>query len=212
MKKSILLFCLLLAFSGTAVFAQMTGPQRKEWKKKARTFVKNPQSLKKLVDDKSLSEGRVEKLTAENSDLIRALNDASANNAALEKRLAQMGSEAVALRAELDLLKNSGPVVAANDYSKGVIFKVQIGAFRKKDLSRYFDNNPNFGGEVGKDPKDPQRISIGIFRDYWEADTFKKYMREMGVHDAWVVAYRDGARVDLKSVLDQVMYDKVKEK
>ena len=30
-------------------------------------------------------------------------------------------------------------------------------------------------------------LTIGIFRDYWEADTFKKYMREMGVKDAIIV-------------------------
>ena len=212
MKKSILLFCLLLVFSGTAVFAQMTGPQRKEWKKKARTFVKNPQSLKKLVDDKALSEGRVEKLTSENGDLIRSLNDATAANAELERQLARMRSETASVRAELDQLKNTAVTGTSADFNKGVVFKVQIGAFRNKDLSKYFENNPNFGGEVGKDPKDPQRITIGIFRDYWEADTFKKYMREMGVHDAWIVPFRDGARVDLKSVLDLVTYNKLKEK
>lgn len=212
MKNSILLFCLLLVFSGSAVFAQMTGPQRKEWKKKARIYVKNPQSLKKLVDDKALSEGRVEKLTSDNNNLIRSLNEASANNAELERQLAQLRAESATMRVELDQLKSSAATVAAADFNKGVVFKVQIGAFRNKDLSKYFENNPNFGGEVGKDPKDPQRILIGIFRDYWEADTFKKYMREMGVHDAWIVPYRDGARVDLKSVLDLVTYDKLKEK
>ncbi|MEJ0031097.1 MAG: hypothetical protein WDO15_12290 [Bacteroidota bacterium] len=71
------------------------------------------------------------------------------------------------------------------DFSKGVVFKVQVGAFKNKDLSKYFDNNPNFGGEAAdKDAAEPQKITIGIFRDYWEAVTFKKYMREMGVKDA----------------------------
>jgi len=74
-------------------------------------------------------------------------------------------------------------------------------------MSKYFDNNPNFGGEVGKEPSDPQRINIGIFRNYWEADTFKKYLREMGVKDAWIVPYRDGIRVEIKDVLDLVVTD-----
>ena len=50
---------------------------------------------------------------------------------------------------------------------------------KDEDLAKYFENNPNFGGEVKEN--EPQKITIGIFRDYWEADTFKKYMREMGV-------------------------------
>jgi hypothetical protein len=92
------------------------------------------------------------------------------------------------------------------DFSKGVVFKVQIGAFKNKDLAKYFENNPNFGGEVKEG--EPQKMTIGIFRDYWEADTFKKYMREMGVKDAWIVPYKDGTRVEIKDVLEGVVADK----
>ena len=34
------------------------------------------------------------------------------------------------------------------------------------------------------------------------SDNFKKYLREMGVSDAWVVAYKDGNRVELKDALE----------
>lgn len=94
------------------------------------------------------------------------------------------------------------------EFNVGIVYRVQIGAFKKKDLSRYFNNNPNFGGEVGKDPNDPQRLTIGIFRSYWEADTFKKYMRDMGVKDAWIASYRDGKRVEIKDVLDAIVTEK----
>jgi len=101
------------------------------------------------------------------------------------------------------------PVINPMDFSKGVVFKVQVGAFKNKDLSKYFDNNPNFGGEAAdKDSAEPQRITIGIFRDYWEADTFKKYMRDMGVKDAWIVPYKDGTRVEIKDVLEGVTAEK----
>ena len=92
------------------------------------------------------------------------------------------------------------------NWDQGLVFKVQIGAFKNKDLAKYFDNNPNFGGEA-KDGE-PQKLTIGIFRDYWEADTFKKYMREMGVKDAWIVPYKDGERVEIKDVLEGVIADK----
>ena len=85
----------------------------------------------------------------------------------------------------------------------GVVFKVQIGAFRNKDLSKYFENNENFGGETEADGV--QKITLGNFRDYWEADTFKKYLREMGVNDAWIVPYKDGTRVAMKDVLEGVV-------
>ena len=86
---------------------------------------------------------------------------------------------------------------------------MQIGAFKNKDLSKYFENNPNFGGEAAGDEKAEQKLTIGIFRDYWEADTFKKYMRDMGVKDAWIVPYKDGVRVEIKDVMDEVNASKV---
>ena len=55
-------------------------------------------------------------------------------------------------------------------------------------------------------------MTIGIFRDYWEADTFKKYLREMGVKDAWIVPFKDNVRVEIKDVLEGVVGDKVPEK
>ena len=88
------------------------------------------------------------------------------------------------------------------DVSKGVVFKVQIGVFRNKDLSKYLDKGENFSGEM--DDKGLRKYSLGIFRDYWEADTFKKYLREMGVKDAWIVSFRDGQRVPIKEVLENV--------
>ena len=32
----------------------------------------------------------------------------------------------------------------------------------------------------------------------------KKYMREMGVSDAWIISYRDGVRVPIKEVLENI--------
>lgn len=87
--------------------------------------------------------------------------------------------------------------------AKGVLFKVQIGAFRNKDLSKYFSSSENFGGEI--DPDGTQRYTLGNFTDYWQADKFKKYLREMGVKDAWIVPYKDGRRVPMKDVLEGVI-------
>src|SRR5690606_27520629 len=134
----------------------------------------------------------------------RTMSNKDARIADLEDQLAQARAQLTSTRAELAQLKST-PVINEMDYSQGVVFKVQIGAFKNKDLQKYFDNNPNLGGEVKQD--EPQRITIGIFRDYWEADEFKKYMREMGVKDAWIVPYRDGQRVEIKDVLEGVVSD-----
>jgi TolA-binding protein len=183
----------------------MTKAEKKEWKKKAKQYAKNPATLKQLTEEKQVSDNSVTDLTNQTKSLNSQISDKNARIAELEDQLNRMRSDLNSTKAELAQLK-SNPVVNPMDFSKGVVFKVQVGAFKNKDLSKYFENNPNFGGEAAdKDKNEPQRITIGIFRDYWEADTFKKYMREMGVKDAWIVPYKDGQRVELKDVLEGVV-------
>lgn len=204
-NRLILFFCLALIFSTSQTYAQLSKQEKKEWKKKAKEFSRNPANLKQLTEDKEAAEGQVSSLTDKVSQLQSNMSNKDARIAELEDQLSEARAQLTSTRAELAQLKES-PVVNEMDFSQGVVFKVQIGAFKNKDLQKYFDNNPNLGGEVKEG--EPQKITIGIFRDYWEADTFKKYMREMGVKDAWIVPYRDGQRVEIKDVLEGVVNDK----
>jgi TolA-binding protein len=211
MKTRVLFICLALIFSGTTVFAQLSKKEKKEWKKKAKQYAKNPATLKQLTEDKQVADNSVTDLSGQLKALQSTISDKNAKIAELEDQISRMRSELNSAKAELAQLK-SAPVISPMDFSKGVVFKVQVGAFKNKDLSKYFDNNPNFGGEAAdKDKAEPQKITIGIFRDYWEADTFKKYMREMGVKDAWIVPYKDGVRVEIKDVLEGVTAEKAAE-
>jgi hypothetical protein len=200
-----LIFCLALIFSASQTFAQLSKKEKKEWKKKAKEYGKSPESLKQLLEDKDAADAQVASLNQKLTALQSSVSDKDAKLTELEDQLAQTRAQLTTTKAELAQLKEA-PVVNPMDFSKGVVFKVQIGAFKNKDLAKYFENNPNFGGEVKEG--EPQKITIGIFRDYWEADTFKKYMREMGVKDAWIVPYRDGQRVEIKDVLEGVVNEK----
>jgi hypothetical protein len=206
-NRLILFFCLALIFSASQVSAQLSKKEKKEWKKKAKEFAKNPANLKTLTEEKQTADGQVTSLNQKVTSLQSQISDKDARLVELEDQLSQARAQLTTTKAELAQLKET-PAAVANpmDFSKGVIFKVQIGAFKNKDLAKYFENNPNFGGEVKEG--EPQKVTIGIFRDYWEADTFKKYMREMGVKDAWIVPYRDGQRVEIKDVLEGVISDK----
>lgn len=206
MKTKLFFVCLFFIFSGTLVFAQLSKQEKKEWKRKAKEYSKNPANLKQLSEDKQTADNTVSQLNAQTKQLQSTISDKDARISDLEMQLNGLRGQLSAARAELEQLKTAPPVNPM-DFSKGVVFRVQIGAFKNKDLSKYFDNNPNFGGEAGKD-SEPQKITIGIFRDYWEANTFKKYLRDMGVKDAWIVPYKDGQRVDIKDVLEGVVGDK----
>jgi len=202
----VLFFSLALMVVSTQSFAQLSKQEKKEWKKKAKEFSKNPADLKQLTEEKQAADNQVSTLNQKLTQLQSSVSDKDAKIAELEDQLSQVRSQLTTANAEIASLKEAGPVANPMDFSKGVVFKVQVGAFKNKDLQKYFDNNPNLGGEVKEG--EPQKITIGIFRDYWEADTFKKYMREMGVKDAWIVPYKDGQRVEIKDVLEGVVNEK----
>lgn len=209
MKRTTLLLCLSLLFAGTQTFAQLSKQEKKEWKKKAKQYAKAPANLKQFTEDKQSADNQVSALNKRVNDLQRSIGEKDARIAELEDQLSKMRGQLNSAQAEIAQLKAAPAKVNPMDFSRGVVFKVQVGAFKNKDLAKYFDNNPNFGGEV-KD-NEPQRVTIGIFRDYWEADQFKKYLREMGVKDAWIVPYRDGQRTEIKDVLENVVSEKPKD-
>jgi hypothetical protein len=203
MKTKVVILCLALIFSGIQVFAQLSKQEKKEWKKKAKTYAKNPANLKEFTEAKETADTDNSALKNQVSTLNKQVSDKNNRIAELEDQISRMRGELTSAKAELAQLKEAP---APMDFSRGVVFKVQIGAFKNKDLSKYFNNNPNFGGEAVE--KGEQKFTIGIFRDYWDADKFKKYMREMGVKDAWIVPYKDGVRVEIKDVLEGVVLDK----
>ena len=205
MKTKVIILCLALIFSGMQVFAQLSKKEKKEWKKKAKEYAKSPANLKDFTEAKQTADTDNSALKSQVSTLNKQVSDKNSRIAELEDQISRMRGELATANSELATLKEA-PAANSMDFSRGVVFKVQIGAFKNKDLSKYFNNNPNFGGEAAE--KGEQKFTIGIFRDYWEADKFKKYMREMGVKDAWIVPYKDGLRVEIKDVLEGVVTEK----
>lgn len=199
MKIRLSLVVLLLSVCFTSeLYAQKTKKTKedketeKEWKKKLNKL--EPMAYKALVDERESLKGEVSSL---NSRVVELETDLNTKNSDTERLKAELkaAEQKLADEQSTNVTKSGGKVSA-----KGVVFKVQIGAFRNKDLSKYFDNNPNFSGDVDADGT--KKYSLGYFGDYWEADNFKKYLREMGVKDAWIVAYKNGQRVEIKDVLE----------
>ena len=194
MKAILSLAVALTVLSITGSYAQKKSKEdkalEKEWKKKLKQL--DALSYKKLVEDQA-------SLRSENSELSTKVTNLETEVMGKNTELEKIKGENSKLQEEVTSnVTKSG--VKPNE--KGVIFKVQIGAFRNKDLSKYFDKNPNFSGDVDADGT--KKYTLCYFNDYWEADKFKKYLREMGVSDAWIVAYKNGNRVDIKEVLEGV--------
>ena len=207
MKKLLVLaLCLAVGFSASA---QLSKEEKKEWKTKYKAYKKDLEGFKELVEENGTLKSQLSTNKRQLANLQSQMGEKDAKIAELQDQVnraqAQIAAAKQAEMAAKDALGNRQPVKVESKSPismDGVVFKVQIGAFEKKDMSKFFDNNPMFSGQS---EDGMQKITIGFFRDYWEADTFKKYLREMGVKDAWIVPFKDGKRVPIKDVLEGVI-------
>lgn len=199
MKKLVTLLALSLFIAvGFNATAQMDKKERKEWKKRVKKL--EPEQYKTLIEENKSLKTQVSSLKSELSGVDDKIADKDDQISQYQKQVASLRDELAAAKA-----KAAQPVVrqppsdeGGINENEGVVFKVQIGAYTNKDLSEYLDNAQNFTQEESGGMK---KFALGAFRDYWEADTFKKYLREMGVKDAWIVSYRNGQRVPIEEVL-----------
>ncbi|HEX9650020.1 MAG TPA: Ezrin/radixin/moesin family protein [Cyclobacteriaceae bacterium] len=207
---SALVLCLALIFSFNATHAQLSKQEKKAWAKKAKEYKKNPESLKNIEEENQSLKSQVSSLNTQLNNLNSQTADKDAKISELQDQLNRSRADLASaqesvrkMRAEMEAKPPAG------NWDQGLVFKVQIGAFKNKDLSAFFEGNPNITGFTAEDGS--QRINFGNFRDYWTADTLKKHLREMGIKDAWVVPFEDGQRVDLKKVLEGIQPEKKSE-
>ena len=197
MKK--LLFILACTASFISFSQDMTKEEIKEWKGKIKSTT--PEQFKALYDEQDELQASISNLNTEVSGLESQIIDLEADNEKLKIELEDMEKAAQAAAVVEAQATTEG---AYDQYSQegaaDVVFKVQVGAFKSFDITKYFDKHKNFSGDVDADGT--MKYTLGVFSEYWEADKFKKYIRDMGVAGAWVVAYKDGKRIDIKDALE----------
>ncbi len=203
MKRILSLTALALCFVFTYdASAQMSKKEAKEWKKRIKQL--QPEQYKQLLDENKSLKGQVTSLRTELGNVDDRIAEKDEQILSYQSQVSDLRNELTRVQSEAQAQPQqvvSNEPASNIDEARGVVFKVQIGAFTQKDLSKYKDNTRNFSEE---EEGGVRRYTIGVFREYWDADTFKKYLREMGVKDAWVVSYRDGQRVPIKDVLEGV--------
>ncbi len=211
MKTTKVFFTLLIGIlSATMAFGQMTKAEKKaykremkEWKKKKKAM--SPDDFKVLFEEHTALKASNAAMVGEVETLEEQITAKDNQISDQQKNVQRMQAQYQATQRELDQLKAKPPQPAYNpelingeDFSVGVVFKVQVGAFRKMDLGKYAQQSKEFSQE---EMQELRKYVIGNFRNYEDANVLKRYLREMGVEDAWIVPYRDGKRVPLKDVL-----------
>lgn len=198
---------LVLACAGTLHAQQKKkggDPQKqlkKEWKKKAKSYVKNPLALKareesfqKQVQDR---DRQLEELQRRNRELAEQIAQLEDQLRARQYSIDSMQSEILRLKAAYEAEKKQSRL----DVMPGLAFKVQIGAFRLFDMRKYAQDNPFFETEA---LGDINRYTVGRFRDLALAEAFQKDLKRLGIRDAWVVPFKDGVRITMKEAKEML--------
>ncbi|MCC5915937.1 MAG: SPOR domain-containing protein [Cryomorphaceae bacterium] len=100
----------------------------------------------------------------------------------------------------VDTVEVQVPAEAGSPWSKGVYFCVQIGAYKKVDLSLYSEKYTFFRYHLRDDL---YKYTLGIFSTYEQAHAFRSELIRLGLKDAFVQAIRDGEPVDIREVIEK---------
>jgi hypothetical protein len=202
--KNLLLFLVLGVFllsTGTVSAQKEDKKTKKEWKKKAKAYTKDPLSLKSFEEGyrKKLfdAEKKAKELGDQNSRLTIKVDSLLNELKKKDAEIAMLKSDLDKLRAEYSKLEAAYSSAKANSEKgviAGLVFKVQIGAFIHFNMNDYLKETVNFEGESADNYN---KYVVGAFRDLEVAEAFKKDIARMGIKDAWVVPYVDGVRVEM---------------
>lgn len=126
-------------------------------------------------------------------------NNSSNSNSTLNLKATDQGIFSQLSPNESVYSKNN-PIPIDVPLPDGIIYKVQVGAFRNpisQDLFKGFA--PLMGEKVSTGIT---RYTAGIFLDFANADEAKKGIRALGYKDAFVVAFKDGKRINVSEARD----------
>ena len=187
-KNLLYIFIFLNIATVLQLQAQDDKKLEKEWKAKRDAYA--PLDFKKLIYDKNATKVSVDKKSAELEDNKKAM-------LAKDDEIGQLKAQ------KKKLLKANEEVDASPKSIKGIVFKVQIGAYKNIEIPAAFMKETQL--ETEKDGKNVKKYTLGQFKDYWAADKFKKLLWSQGMKDAFIVAYKDGKRIGIKEALEGIV-------
>ncbi|HKC69111.1 MAG TPA: hypothetical protein VKG26_12825, partial [Bacteroidia bacterium] len=94
------------------------------------------------------------------------------------------------------------PIPLNEKLPDGIVFRVQIGAFKNPIALDAFKGLTPIGGETT--PQGFIRYQAGLFDKYNNANAVKNDLKKLGYRDAFVVAYLNGKRINLAEALDSL--------
>ncbi|NNE55392.1 MAG: hypothetical protein HKN32_05190 [Flavobacteriales bacterium] len=103
--------------------------------------------------------------------------------------------EKIFITVQASVYNDNNPIPVNMTLPGGIVYKVQVGAFKNPVPSDHFKEFAPLAAEKVGD--NITRYTAGLFPSYAGADEAKNEIRGLGYSDAFVVAFKDGVRVPL---------------
>lgn len=131
-----------------------------------------------------------------------SLNNASAADISRLKMPKQL-NENIFARSEKSVYSDENPIpkVKENEMPDGIVYQVQVGAFRNPIPQNHFSE---FAPVMAHDLNNGiTRYTVGLFNQVDAAQQARDQVRSLGYSDAFIVAYKNGERVSVDAARAQ---------
>lgn len=197
-------FLILLALAFLAPLAvnaqELTKEEKKKYKDLARNYRKDLFALKTLLEEHDYYREQAGQAQTQISDLNAQLSMKDRQINDLQQQNADLNQQIIALQSAPPppVATQPGEVMTDQPILNGVVYRVQIGAFNQNQVDAELATTPNLSLESSGDL---QKVVVGQFTNYANAQRLRDRMRQMGVKGAFIVAYNDGMRIDVKDAM-----------
>lgn len=159
--------------------------------------------LTDLKEIRSVEKASYQTLEKDAKSLSAELESTKKWNTELREVNAELTTQLRSAKASLCQISGQATECPA-DYMQGIVFKVQIGAFKENELPED-PISPVIILDTEEEGFDNlQKVVLGQFRNYRQAELLKSHLKNMGIKDAWVVSYKNGERVPIKTILTEL--------
>lgn len=193
----------LIGLTAVSVQAQkISKAEKKALKKEAKAMYKDVAKLKVLKDSKQEADSVLAETKKEILKLKATQHDFEQRESVMLSTIDSLSARLKRAKDRIKELETGKPVATATPTPtttavvQGVVFKVQVGAYKNKS----FDHNNNT--DYTKENADGyNKHVLGSFSQYQEAKSFAEHLVQLGIKGAWVVAFKDGVRISVKEAL-----------
>lgn len=156
--------------------------------------IEPPDNLQPEIDDEAPA-----RTNAESDNEAPAQTNAETDNDSGETGLAEIPVTGFIFELGTSFYSSEDPIPVDPPLPTGVIFKVQIGAFRNRIPVEHFTGLTPLTAE--KLDNGITRYTVGIFYDMPTAQMARAQVRSVGYDDAFIVAFLNGERIPINRAL-----------